>query len=102
MNPIKSWCFVLFLISFTGVYYSQVNAIDWSLDNRRKSTLLDIFPDKGFNFYAFRVVGNGILQANKVSRYMYGEEITSKKIENRVDGNTATLESMMTFNGTLL
>lgn len=102
MNAFGKWKIVLLFLVYAGISYTQVNSIDWGVDNRRKSTLIDIFPDKGFNFYTFRIVGNGILQSNRVSRYLFGEEITSKKIENRVDENTATLESMMTFNGRLL
>lgn len=82
--------------------YAQTGEIDWGVDNTRKSTLLDIFPDKEFNFYTYRVSGNGILQSNRVGRYLYGEEVANKRIESKVEGSTAVLESMMTFNGTLL
>lgn len=101
MNP-KKWNFLFFFIALALGANAQVNDIDWGVDNSRKATLLDIYPDSGFNFYAFRISGNGILQSNRVGRYLYGEEVANKKIENRVAGNVATLETMMTFNGTLL
>lgn len=90
------------LFFFSKAAFAQIGELEWGVDNKRKSTLLDLYPDKGFDFYTYRISGNGLLQANRVSRYLYGEEVLNKKIENKVDGKTVTLESMMTFNGTLL
>ena len=91
-----------FLFVVNGSLKAQVAELEWGIDNKRKATLLDLYPDKGFNFYTYRITGNGLLQANRVSRYMYGEEVLNKKIENKVENLTVTLESLLTFNGTLL
>jgi len=92
--------FCLFVVNLS--VKAQVGEIEWGIDNKRKATLLDLYPDKGFDFYTYRITGNGLLQANRVTRYMYGEEVLNKKIENKVDNKTVTLENLLTFNGTLL
>ncbi len=94
---------ILFIFLFIGLHIiAQVNEIEWGVDNKRKSTLLGIFPDKGMDFYTYRISGNGILQTNRVAHYLYGEEVINKKIESRIGTNTVILENIMTFNGTLL
>ncbi len=99
----KAFCGLLFCLFVANLSLrAQVTDIEWGVDNKRKATLLDLYPDKGFDFYTYRVTGNGLLQANRVTRYMYGEEVLNKKIENKVDNKTVTLENLLTFNGTLL
>lgn len=90
----------LLLLPF-GIF-SQEYFIDWGIDNPRTSQLVSILTDTGSNFYAYRLSNNQFMQAPRVTRYVGGEAIIHKKIEQRIGNNTVLLEQLVTFNGTLL
>lgn len=77
--------------------------VDWGQEIKHGgSQLIDIFPDKGANFYAFRLSNTQFLQAPRVTRYVDAYPAVTKRINQRIENNVVTLEELVVFNGTLL
>ena len=76
--------------------------INWGPDNERKSNIYGILPDKGFDFYAFRISNSRLLSSPKVSRYLDGKSVLTKSIDQKIDNNIVLLEDIITFNGELV
>lgn len=84
------------------VVLGQLEAINWGAPNARKGSILQILPQKGFQFYTYRISGGNFLQIPKITAYVDGLETYSKKIDQQVDENMVTLEEMVSFNGEVL
>ncbi len=97
--------FFLFLSTFSfaqnGLPPSELN-INWGPDNDRKSNIYGILPEKGFDFYAFRISNNRFFASPKVSRYIDGKSVLTKSIDQKIDNNIVLLEDIITFNGNLI
>ena len=93
--------FILFILTAFPAF-SQELFIDWGLDNPHASQLISLLPDDGNNFYAFRLSSGQFLQTPRVTRYMGGMAVTTKRIDQKIENNMVSLEDLITFNGTLL
>lgn len=85
-----------------AISFSQELFIDWGPENPRNSQLIEVLPDDGTNFYAYRLSGGQFVQTPRITRYNAGEAVTTKRIEQRIDDNMVNLEELVTFNGRLL
>ena len=92
----------LLLSLFAFDAWSQDPFIDWGVDNKRSSQLISILPDNGSNFYANRLSNGQFIQTPKVTRYVNGEAVITRRIDQNIGNNMVNLEEMITFNGSLV
>lgn len=59
-------------------------------------------PDNGSDFYAFRLSNSQFLQVPRVTRYVGGTAVVTKKIAQTLENNIVSLEDIITFNGKLI
>lgn len=77
--------------------------VSWGSESRRSSSqILDVLPDNGEDFYIYRQSFAQILQLPKVTRYVNGLPVVTKRISQRVGENIVLLEELEVFNGRLL
>lgn len=90
------WCFM------TGLTFAQPRLIDWSDDNRDRTSLISLMPVSGLDFYAFRQNYSGLVTKPRVVFYKQGVEQARNRIEEQVTRNAATLEDVIFFGGKLV
>lgn len=98
-QPVVTLLLLLFPLSGWGQEY----ILEWSEANQHSvGQIIDVFPKKGFDFYAYHYSGAQFIQSPRVTRFERGEPILTKRIEQRVGTNVVTLQELVVFNETLL
>lgn len=76
--------------------------INWFSEGRRNATIMELLPVDNKEFYVYRQTNNRFISVPKVSHYFAGNELTTKRIEQRIGNNMMSLERMVTFNKQLI
>lgn len=91
---------VFFLLVSLGLW-AQPPQIDWGPENLSRPNTLAVLPKDNGSFFTFHYTNASLMPAAKISRFEYGKEILSKRIEPRIDQKMVTLEDMFLFSNRL-
>lgn len=91
----------LFLFCLSCSAYAQELFVDWGPEHRRTSTIVELLPSKGLDFYAYKLSSRNLLQTPRITRYENGDPVTTRRIDQKIGSNMVVLDDLITFNGVL-
>lgn len=94
---------IYFCLLFPVLLNAQEYYIDWGEESKQASSqIMDVLPDQETDFYTYSQSNAQFLQLPKVTRYINGTPVMTKRISQRIGDNMVSLEEMEVFGGTLL
>lgn len=91
--------FFLFLSNF--LFGQLPPQIDWGPENLSRPNTIAVLPKDNGVFFTFHYTNSSLMPAAKISRFEFGKEVISKRIEPRIEEKMVTLEDMFLFSNRL-